>query len=231
MPLIIEKIYKNKLKPILDRHRLFFKVPILNKAIEKKICDELYKTFGGKAYEVIIGGAAFNPDVEKFFKRIGFPYTVGYGMTECAPILGYDGWETNRLYSCGKVAPYMEMRVDSQDPERVPGELQVRGANVMLGYYKNPEEIEAVINSLTYVVDSLAVDDHGQIVALVYPDFHQAEMDGVSKDALMANLSAALPEINKQLPVYAHVAKIEFMPEDFERTPKKSIKRYLYERK
>ncbi len=278
VPLIIEKIYKNKLKPILDRHRLFFKVPILNKAIEKKICDELYKTFGGKAYEVIIGGAAFNPDVEKFFKRIGFPYTVGYGMTECAPILGYDGWETNRLYSCGKVAPYMEMRVDSQDPERVPGELQVRGANVMLGYYKNPEatkaaftedgwfktgdmgvidkdgyifikgrskcmilgpsgqniypeEIEAVINSLTYVVDSLAVDDHGQIVALVYPDFHQAEMDGVSKDALMANLSAALPEINKQLPVYAHVAKIEFMPEDFERTPKKSIKRYLYERK
>jgi long-chain acyl-CoA synthetase len=278
VPLIIEKIYKSKLKPVIDKNKIFFKVPILNKAIGKKIRDELYKTFGGREYEVIIGGAAFNPDVEKFFKDINFPYTVGYGMTECAPIIAYDGWETNKLYSCGKVAPYMQIRVDSSDPQHVPGELQVKGPNVMLGYYKNeeatkasftddgwfktgdigivdsdgyifikgrskcmilgpsgqniyPEEIEAVINSLTYVVDSLVIDDHGQLVALVYPDYHQGALDGMGKEELMEHLKACLPEVNKQIPVYSRVAKMEFMPEDFERTPKKSIKRYLYERK
>lgn len=277
VPLIIEKIYKSKLKPIIDRNRLFFSLPILDQFLLKKVRNELVTTFGGKFDEIILGGAAFNPEVESFFKKIQFPYTVGYGMTECAPILGYAHWDKAKLYSCGKCAPFMEMRIDSEDPQNVSGEVQVRGANVLLGYYKNeqatkeaftedgwfrtgdmgvidedgylflrgrskcmilgpsgqniyPEELEGVINAVTYVVESLVIDDHGTITALIYPDYHTAEMDGLSKEQLEARLTASLPEINKEIPKYAQIKKIEFLPEDFERTPKKSIKRYLYQR-
>lgn len=277
VPLIIEKIYKSKLKPIIDRNKIFFKLPVLDKIVQKRFCTELVNTFGGNFEEVILGGAAFNPEVEEFFHSIGFPYTVGYGMTECAPIIAYAHWNQTRLNSCGKAAPNMEIKIDSKDPENVPGEVYVRGANVFLGYYKNedatkavftddgwfntgdmgvmdkdgylylrgrskcmilgpsgqniyPEELEAVINNVSYVVDSLVIEDHGNLIALVYPDYHQGELDGLSRQDLEKRLEASLPEINKEIPNYAKIKKIEFMPEDFERTPKRSIKRYLYQR-
>lgn len=277
VPLIIEKVYKSKLKPILDRNKMIMNLPIIDKVIQKKILQELVNAFGGRFYEVIIGGAAFNPEVERFFHKIGFPFTVGYGMTECAPIIGYADWKDARLYSCGKQVLNMEIRIDSPDPQNIPGEVLVKGANVFLGYYKNeeatksvlgedgwfhtgdmgvmdsdgylflkgrskcmilgpsgqniyPEEIEGVVNNVTYVVDSLVIEDHGALVSLIYPDYHQAELDGLSKSQLEAKLLETLPEINKQIPNYAKISKMEFMPEDFERTPKRSIKRYLYQR-
>lgn len=277
VPLIIEKIYKSKLKPILDKNKMFFHIPILDKMILKKIRTELITTFGGNFEEVILGGAAFNPEVESFFKRISFPYTVGYGMTECAPIIGYIHWDKTRLGSCGMASLNNEIRIDSEDPENIPGEVQVRGANVFLGYYKNeeataqsftkdgwfrtgdmgvmdndgylylrgrskcmilgpsgqniyPEELEAVINNLTYVVDSLVIEDDGGLTALIYPDYHQGELDGMSRSQLEKRLTDALPEINKEIPNYAKIKKFEYLPEDFERTPKRSIKRYLYQR-
>ena len=276
-PLIIEKVYKSKLKPILDRNKMIMNLPIIDKVIQKKILQELVNAFGGRFYEVIIGGAAFNPEVERFFHKIGFPFTVGYGMTECAPIIGYADWKDAKLYSCGKQVLNMEIRIDSPDPQNIPGEVLVKGANVFLGYYKNeeatksvlgedgwfhtgdmgvmdsdgylflkgrskcmilgpsgqniyPEEIEGVVNNVTYVVDSLVIEDHGALVSLIYPDYHQAELDGLSKSQLEAKLLETLPEINKQIPNYAKISKMEFMPEDFERTPKRSIKRYLYQR-
>lgn len=277
VPLIIEKVYKSKLKPIIDRNKMIMSLPIIDKVIQKKILKELTTAFGGKFYEVIIGGAAFNPEVESFFKKIGFPLTVGYGMTECAPIIGYADWKEARLASCGRCVMNMEVRIDSADPENVPGEIQVKGPNVFLGYYKNeqatadvftddgwfrtgdmgvidkdgfiyikgrskcmilgpsgqniyPEEIEAVVNNVTYVVDSLVIEDHGNLVSLIFPDYHQAELDGLSKEQLEERINATLPEINRQIPNYAKISKIEFLPEDFERTPKRSIKRYLYQR-
>ena len=277
VPLIIEKVYKSKLKPILDRNKMIMNLPIIDKVIQKKILQELVNAFGGRFYEVIIGGAAFNPEVERFFHKIGFPFTVGYGMTECAPIIGYADWKDAKLYSCGKQVLNMEIRIDSPDPQNIPGEVLVKGANVFLGYYKNeeatknvlgedgwfhtgdmgvmdsdgylflkgrskcmilgpsgqniyPEEIEGVVNNVTYVVDSLVIEDHGALVSLIYPDYHQAELDGLSKSQLEAKLLETLPEINKQIPNYAKISKMEFMPEDFERTPKRSIKRYLYQR-
>ncbi len=278
VPLIIEKVYKSKLKPILDHNRLFFKVPILDKVLQKRVRSELVSSFGGNFEEIILGGAAFNPEVESFFHKIGFPYTVGYGMTECAPIISYAHWNEARLLSCGKAALNMQIRIDSSDPENIPGEVQVKGPNVFLGYYRNeeatkasftedgwfktgdmgvidkdgylylrgrskcmilgpsgqniyPEELEATINTVTYVVDSLVIEDKGgALTALIYPDYHQAELDGLDGNALEKRLMDSLPEINRQLPSYAQIRRIEFLPEDFERTPKRSIKRYLYQR-
>ena len=277
VPLIIEKIYKSKLKPLIDRNRVFFKIPFLDKVVQKRFKQELLHSFGGNFEEIILGGAAFNPEVEQFFRSIGFPFTVGYGMTETAPIIAYAHWDKTRPNSCGRAALNMQIRIDSPDPANVPGEVQVKGDNVFLGYYKNedataasftpdgwfktgdmgvmdkdgylylrgrskcmilgpsgqniyPEELEAVINNVTYVVDSLVVEDDGALIALVYPDYHQGELDGLSRASLEARISAALPEINKEIPNYAKIKKIEFLPEDFERTPKRSIKRYLYQR-
>ena len=276
VPLIMEKVYKSKLKPVLDRNKLIINLPILDQIIQKRICKELVNAFGGKFEQVIVGGAAFNPEVEKFLKKIGFPITVGYGMTECAPIISYAHWDKTKLYSCGKAAPNMEIRIDSVEPHSIPGEIQVKGANVFLGYFKNeaatkesftddgwfktgdmgvidedgylfikgrskcmilgpsgqniyPEELEAVVNTITYVVDSLVIDDDG-LTALIYPDYHEAELDGLSRSDLEARINSAIPEINKQFPNYAKIAKVVLIPEDFERTPKRSIKRYLYQR-
>lgn len=277
VPLVIEKIYKSQLKPVLDKNSTFLKIPILNVIIEKKIRNTLIESFGGRFEEVILGGAAFNPEVERFFHKIHFPYTVGYGMTECAPLLTYAKWYKAKVGSCGKPIEGCEIKINSEDPKSIPGELLVKGMNVFLGYFKNdeataasftedgwfrtgdmgviddegfvflrgrskcmilgpsgqniyPEEIEAVINNVSYVVDSLAIEDEGGITALIYPDYHQAELDGISRAQLMERINASLPEINKEIPNYARIRKIEFMPEDFERTPKKSIKRYLYQR-
>lgn len=277
VPLIIEKVYKNQVKPVVDRHKSFMRIPIVNQIILKKIRNAMIDAFGGRFEEVILGGAAFNPEVEQFMRKIHFPFTVGYGMTECAPIITYEKWWKARYGSCGKPVPGCEIRIDSNDPYNVPGEVQVKGSNVFLGYFKNPdatksvftkdgwfktgdigivdkdgylylkgrskcmilgpsgqniypEELEAVINNVTYVVDSLVVEDKIGLTALVYPDYHQAEIDGMSGEQLEERISSGLPEINKLLPNYAQIRKIEFLPEDFERTPKKSIKRYLYQR-
>ena len=279
VPLIIEKVYKSKLKPILDKGGIKFllKLPGLDQVLMKRIRTELVAAFGGCFEEVIVGGAAFNKEVETFFKKINFPVTVGYGMTECAPIISYDGWRTTREFSCGKVAPNMEIRIDSEDPQTIPGEVLVKGMNVFLGYYKNeeataasftpdgwfrtgdmgvmdedgylylrgrskcmilgpsgqniyPEEIECVLNNMHYVIESLVIEDKGALTALIYPDFHQAEVEGLSREQLIADLNQSLAVTNKELPNYARISKIEIMPEDFERTPKRSIKRYLYQR-
>ena len=279
VPLVIEKIYKSKVRPVLEKDGIKFlmKMPGLNQVVLNKVRTELVNAFGGEFYEVIIGGAAFNTEVEAFFKRMGFPFTVGYGMTECAPIITYDDWKEEKLYSCGKAAPNMEIRINSKDPQNVPGEILVKGANVFLGYYKNedataevftedgwfrtgdmgildadgclfikgrakcmilgpsgqniyPEEVETVINSQPYVVDSLVIEDNGGLTALIYPDFAQGAKDGMPQDAFVKYMEGTLAELNKELPNYAKLKKIEVMSEDFERTPKKSIKRYLYQR-
>ena len=279
VPLVIEKIYKTKVKPILEKEGIKFlmKVPGLDQIVLNKVKTELINAFGGEFYEVIIGGAAFNKEVEAFFKRMGFPFTVGYGMTECAPIITYDDWKEEKLYSCGKAAPNMEVRIASADSANIPGEIQIKGANVFLGYYKNetatsevftedgwfrtgdmgvldadgslfikgrtkcmilgpsgqniyPEEVETVLNSQPYVVDSLVIEDDGGLTALIYPDFQQGAKDGMDQRAFLQYIKDQLPEWNKELPNYAKLKKIEVMSEDFERTPKKSIKRYLYQR-
>ena len=279
VPLVIEKIYKTKVKPIVEKEgiKVLMKLPVLSQVIMNKIRTELINAFGGEFYEVIIGGAAFNKEVEAFFKKMNFPFTVGYGMTECAPIITYDDWEAEKLYSCGKAAPNMQVRIASANPAEIPGEIQVKGDNVFLGYYKNeeataevltedgwfrtgdmgildeegalfikgrtkcmilgpsgqniyPEEVETVINCQPYVVDSLVVEDNGGLTALIYPNFPQGAKDGMNQDAFIKYLEGTLPELNKELPNYAKIKKIEVMSEDFERTPKKSIKRYLYQR-
>ena len=279
VPLVIEKIYKSKVKPVLEKAGIKFamKVPGLDQIIMNKIKTELVNAFGGEFYEVIIGGAAFNREVEDFFKKMGFPFTVGYGMTECAPIITYSDWKTEKLHSCGEIVPNMEMKVDSPDPQNVPGELLVRGANVFLGYYKNPEataevldadgwlhtgdmgvidaegslflrgrskcmilgpsgqniypeEIEAALETRPYFMETLVIEEDGGLTALVYPDFPQGAKDGMSQEAFIKHIESTLPEVNKNLPNYARLRKIEVMSEAFERTPKKSIKRYLYQR-
>ena len=279
VPLIIEKIYKNKLKPLLEKEGIKFlmKLPVLNQILLDKIKAELTTAFGGEFYEVIIGGAAFNKEVEAFFKKMNFPFTVGYGMTECAPIITYDDWTVEKLNSCGKAVVNMEVRIASADPQNIPGEIQVKGANVFLGYYKNeeatqevltedgwfrtgdmgvidtegslfikgrtkcmilgpsgqniyPEEVETVVNNQPYVVDSLVIEDNGGLTALIYPDFPQGARDGMKQEEFVKYLEGTLTELNKELPNYAKLKKIEVMSEDFERTPKKSIKRYLYQR-
>lgn len=279
VPLIIEKIYKSKVKPVLEKSGIKFvmKLPGLEQVVMNKIRTELINAFGSEFYEVIIGGAAFNKEVEAFFKKMEFPFTVGYGMTECAPIITYDDWKTTKLYSCGRIVPNMEMKVDSPDPQNIPGELLVRGANVFLGYYKNeeatnevldadgwlhtgdmgiidadgylflrgrskcmilgpsgqniyPEEIEAVLDTRPYVLESLVIEENGGLTALIYPDFDLGAKDGMSQAAFIKFMEDSLPEVNKDLPNYAKLKKIEVMSEAFERTPKKSIKRYLYQR-
>ena len=277
VPLVMEKVYKSKLKPVIDKTKYYRHIPVLDKVIAKKFCTELTNAFGGKFEEVILGGAAFNPEVEKFLHKIGFHYTVGYGMTECAPIIGYAHWDKVKVGSAGRAALNMQIRIDSTDPERIPGEVQVKGPNVCLGYYKNddatkasftpdgwfktgdmgvidrdgylflrgrskcmvlgpsgqniyPEEVEATINNFNYVVDSLVVEDDGGLTALIYPDWHQGELDGYTRSDFKKRITGLLPAINDVLPKYAQIKKIELMPEDFERTPKKSIKRYLYQR-
>ena len=277
VPLIIEKVYKSQIKPVVDRNKLYMLLPILDQYILKKIRNGMIDAFGGRFEEIIIGGAAFNPEVEAFLRKIHFPFTVGYGMTECGPIVTYAKWYRTKKGSCGKPVAGCQIRIDSRNPYKEPGEIQVKGDNVFLGYYKNkeatrqsftndgwyktgdmgvidndgylylrgrskcmilgpsgqniyPEELEAVINNVNYVIESLVIEDTGALTALIYPDYRQGELDGLSREELEKKLCEGLPQINGMLPSYAQIRKIEFMPEDFERTPKRSIKRYLYQR-
>ncbi|MEG1899321.1 MAG: AMP-binding protein [Bacteroidales bacterium] len=279
VPLIIEKIYKQKLQPIINKTsvKVLLKLPVIDQKIQCKIKDELVKAFGGRFKEVIIGGAAFNREADEFFRRIAFPYTVGYGMTECAPIISYAPWNNTKLFSCGKAAPRMEIKIDSQDPRNIAGEILVKGANVMLGYYKNkeatadaftpdgwfrtgdmgiidyegflfikgrcknmilsssgqniyPEEIESVINNMPYVVESLVIYDEGQLIALIYPDVELFAKEGLSKEDITKKMEENIALVNIDMPNYSKILGVRVMPEEFEKTPKRSIKRYIYQK-
>lgn len=276
VPLIIEKVYKTQIKPMASRYKFFFGAPILGDVVRRIICRKMRHSFGDNFEEIILGGAAVNPEVERFFHRMRFPFTVGYGMTECGPIITYSHWNKSKVGSSGRPVG-CKIRIDSPNPEKIPGEVQVKGKNVFLGYYKNeeatkasftedgwfrtgdmgvikkngylylkgrskcmilspngqniyPEELEAVINSVQYVVESLVVEDKGLLTAIIYPDYAAAADDGIEKEDLEGKLVGCLPEINSKLPLYAQIRKVEFLQEDFERTPKRSIKRYLYQK-
>lgn len=277
VPLIIEKIIRKKVFPKIqnNRMRLLLQMPVISKRVRQMICQEVLKAFGGNMYEVIIGGAALNQEVEQFLKRIEFPYTVGYGATECAPIICYADWKSFAPGSCGRAALHMQVRIDSHDPQNVPGEILAKGPNVMLGYYKNPEataetidkdgwyhtgdlgtmdnygnvyingrsknmllgpsgqniypeEIEDKLNSMTMVVESIVVQRDTKLVAIVYPDFEEAKKLGLTSDELSNIMEQNRNGLNAMLPAYEKITEVEIREEEFEKTPKRSIKRYLY---
>lgn len=279
VPLIMEKLYKKQILPMMNKMitRLAMKVPIVEQQIYSIIRHKLIKAFGGEMYQVIIGGAALNSEVEQFLTKIKFPFTVGYGMTECAPLISYVDFKDFKPTSCGKVLPgIMEVRIDSQDQHNIAGEIQVRGEHVMQGYYKNaaatsevftldgwlrtgdmgtmdddgtiyirgryktmilgssgqniyPEEIESKLNNLPYVNESLVINRNGKLVALVYPDYEQADANGVSDSvAIREAMKGNLAQLNTIVAPYEKIAEIVLYPNEFEKTPKKSIKRYLY---
>ena len=277
VPLIIEKIIRKKVFPKIqnNRMRLLLQMPVISRKVREMICQEVLKAFGGEMYEVIIGGAALNQEVEQFLKRINFPYTVGYGATECAPIICYEDWHLFAAGSCGRAALHMEVKINSRDPENVPGEILAKGPNVMLGYYKNteataetidregwyhtgdlgtmdaygnvyingrsknmllgpsgqniyPEEIEDKLNSMTMVVESIVVQRDTKLVALVHPDMDEAQNLGLGEDDLKNIMEQNRNGLNQMLPAYEKITEIEIHKDEFEKTPKRSIKRYLY---
>jgi len=255
--------------------KVLLNIPLLNKVIFKKINEKLSNAFGGNFHEIVIGGAALNPDVDRFLRRIKFKYTVGYGMTECGPLISYSGWRTNPMGSCGKVINYLEMKIDSSDPYSEVGEILVRGENVMMGYYKNPEatqkaldngwlhtgdlgvydskgfiyikgrsksmilgpsgqniypeEIEARLNNIPFVQESLVIEQKGKLIGLIYPDYESVQQQGIDPDKLEPVLEHHRLEVNKHLPQYSQIAKLVVHNQEFEKTPKKSIKRFKYQ--
>lgn len=279
VPLIIEKIIKKNVLPKLEtlKMKMLLKVPIINDKIKAAVREQIIKGFGGNFYEVIVGGAAFNQEVEKLLKSIDFPYTVGYGMTECGPIICYEDWKRFRMGSCGKAAPRMEVRIDSPDPQHIVGEILTRGDNVMLGYYKNeeatkqifdadgwlhtgdlgimdeegnvtikgrsknlllgpsgqniyPEEIEEKLHNLPYVAESIVIQQNdNKLAALIYPDFDEAYAQGMSNKDIEVAMEENRVTLNSELPAYSQISRIKIYPEEFEKTPKKSIKRFLYQ--
>lgn len=277
VPLIIEKIIRKSVMPKLQTPvmKVLLKVPFVKNRIYKVVHDQLRKALGGKFKELIIGGAPLNREVEQMLHDVKLEYTVGYGMTEFAPILSYSGWTDYKMFSCGRPAPRMELRIDSEDPQKIVGEILARGANTMLGYFRNdeataafidadgwchtgdlglmdkdgnvfikgrsksmilgpsgqniyPEEIEDKVNSVTYVTESVVVDRDGRLVALVYPDFDLLKKNGVTDDKVQSTIEALVKQTNVLLPAYCQIAHVEICNEEFEKTPKKSIKRYLY---
>lgn len=277
VPLVIEKIIKKKVFPKLQNQRmkLLLNMPLINKKVKEKICEQVTNAFGGNFYEVIIGGAAFNQEVEKFMHDIGFPYTVGYGATECAPIICYRDWREFVPGSCGRAVRNMEVKIDSSSPSIVPGEILARGMNVMLGYYKNeeatrqaidnegwyhtgdlgtmdadgnvfikgrsknmllgasgqniyPEEIEDKLNSMPLVIESIIIQKDEKLVGLVHPDFDEMKNLGLSKEDLEKIMEQNRQELNAEMPTYSKISAIKLHEEEFEKTPKKSIKRFLY---
>ena len=274
VPLVMEKIFKGKVAPIVNKPvmKVLCAIPGLNKIIFKKVHGKLMSAFGGNVREIVMGGAALNPDVEKWFKRFKLPFTVGYGMTEAAPLMAYEDWWEFASKSCGKAIDTVEVRIDSEDPYTKVGEIQARGLNIMSGYYKNeeatkaaftedgwmrtgdlglldkkgnifikgrsknmilsangqniyPEEIEAVINNQPYAIESVVVNRGASLVALVYTDSEKMKADGVDAMVQMETLKA---EVNKSMPAYSKISKVEIMTEPFVKTPKMSIKRFMY---
>ena len=278
VPLIVEKIFKKNILPKVDNKlgKLLLKLPIVSDKIKEQIRTQAMEVFGGNFIEIVIGGAPFNPEVEAFLRKINFPYTIAYGMTEAAPLICHSRWDEILYTSCGKTVSNMETKVLSSDPERIPGELVCRGMNVMLGYYKNeeataqaidcngwlhtgdmaikdaegnifikgrcknmlltasgqniyPEEIEARLNNMPFVNESLVILAGDKLIALVYPDNEEAFAQGMDKKALEAAIEVNRTELNKMLPAYSQITRIKLYPEEFEKTAKKSIKRFLYQ--
>ena len=279
VPLIVEKIIKKDILPKVDSKigKLLLKVPIVNDKIKSLARQAAMEIFGGNFDEIIIGGAPFNAEVEAFLKKIGFPYTIAYGMTECGPIICSSRWETLKLASCGKATTRMEVKIDSPDPQTHAGEIICRGANMMLGYYKNPEataqiidvygwlhtgdlgtmdeegyitvrgrsknllltssgqniypeEIESKLNNMPYVSESIIVLQHEKLVALIYPDFDDAFAHGLQQADIQKVMEQNRIELNQQLPNYSQISKIKIHFEEFEKTAKKSIKRFMYQK-
>jgi long-chain acyl-CoA synthetase len=277
VPLVIEKIFKKQLLPVISKPqmKMLLAIPGINSLLHKKIREKLVDTFGGRFKEIVIGGAAFNADAEKFFKKIGFRFTVGYGMTECGPLISYASWNTTKPGASGRAVDTLEVTIDSPDPQNIVGEIILRGDNVMMGYYKNekatremiddegwmhtgdlgiidsegniyikgrsksmilgpsgkniyPEEIEAVINNKDYIVESVVISEDNKLVALVYPDFEMLKTNNISDEQFREILEAMRKEVNQRLPDFMAVTKFRIHPEEFVKTPKRSIKRYLY---
>ena len=274
VPLVMEKIFKSKVAPVVNKPvmKAICAIPGLNQVIFKKIRTQLLNAFGGNVREIVMGGAALNPDVEKWFRKFKLPFTVGYGMTEAAPLLAYEDWWEFKSKSCGKGVDSVEVRIDSEDPINIVGEIQAKGISLMSGYYKNeeatkaaftedgwmrtgdlgvldslgniyirgrsknmilsangqniyPEEIEAAINNQDYVIESVVVDRGASLVALVYVDKDKIAADGLELEAQMNHMKA---EVNRSMPSYSKIAKVEVMDQPFEKTPKMSIKRFMY---
>src|SRR5450759_597540 len=277
VPLVIEKIYAKRLAPALEKEttKLLMRIPPVRRILQRKIKEKLVAVFGGRFREIVIGGAALNGDVERFFRAIGFPFTCGYGMTECGPLISYAGWRDHKLGGVGRKVDTLEVRIDSADAQRVPGEILVRGVNVMAGYYKNPEataaaidadgwlhtgdlgvidaegtifisgrsktvilgpsgqniypeEIEAKLNSLPFVAESLVIERNGRLFALVYPDLERVDQLRLDERELVQRMEKNRLTLNRVLPSYASIAKIDVYSEEFQKTPTKKIKRFLY---
>ncbi len=277
VPLVLEKIIRKRVFPALQspRIKLLTKIPLVKERVYKQIKEKIIKSLGGNFYEVIIGGAAFNSEVERFLHQIHFPYTTGYGMTECAPLISYVCWEKFRMGSVGRAVDRMQIRIDSPDPEHIVGEIQTRGDNVMLGYYHNeastkqsftpdgwlrtgdlgtidsegnlfirgrsknmllgpngqniyPEEIEDQLNGCPYVAESLVISRDERLIALIHPDLEQMDRDGVTQEQLSDIMQQNITELNQELANYCRLSSFQIYQEEFEKTPKRSIKRYLY---
>ncbi len=277
VPLIIEKIYKKRLLPTLEKPviKILLHIPGISSILLKKIKSKLFETFGGRFFEIVIGGAPLNADVEKFFKRINFPFSIGYGMTECGPLISYESWDKTMRLSAGKLVDRMEVRIDSEDPYIKVGEIQVKGDNVMLGYYKNeeatsnsftedgwlktgdlgiidknnfiyirgrsknmllgasgqniyPEEIESKLTNQPFVGECVVTERNGKLIALIYPDFEAMKLEKIEEAALQHIMQENIKKTNAELPKYEQITGFEIVNEEFEKTPKKNIKRFKY---
>ncbi|MGV8092049.1 MAG: AMP-binding protein [Mangrovibacterium sp.] len=277
VPLVIEKIYKKQIQPKLETPvmRFLMRTPGISMIIKQKVKQKLIETFGGQFFEIVIGGAALNSEVESFFRKLNFPFTIGYGMTECAPLISYDAWNTTRPFSAGKLVDRMEIRIDSPDPYNQVGEILVKGENVMLGYYKNeeatrqtideegwlhtgdlgvidsnnyiyikgrcknmllgpsgqniyPEEIEIKVSNQPFVSECVVVDREGKLVALVFPDAESMQEHQIEQDQLALIMETNRQTINRDLPKYSQISRIELVSKEFEKTPKRNIRRYKY---
>jgi long-chain acyl-CoA synthetase len=277
VPLVVEKIFKKQVLPIISKPimKVILNIPGINRIILNKIHTKLFNAFGGNFRELVLGGAAFNPEADHFFKKIKFPFTVGYGMTECGPLISYHNWRENPIGSSGRIVDTLEIKVDSSDPAKVAGEIIVRGENVMYGYYKNkeatdevldsdgwlytgdlglmdklgniylkgrikslllgasgkniyPEEIESIYNNKFGVAETVVVQRNEKLVALIYPDMDFVKNENLSNDDLKKLFDEYKKEINEQIPAYMNVSQVEIHQEEFAKTPKRSIKRFLY---
>jgi len=277
VPLVIEKIYKKQLLPVISKPlmKILLVIPGIKRLLYNKICKTLTETFGGRFKEIVIGGAAFNPEAEKFFKKIGLRFSVGYGMTECGPLISYASWDTTKLGASGRSVDSLEVTIDSSDPQKELGEIILRGENVMSGYYKNekatkdiiddkgwmhtgdlgiidkegnifikgrsktmilgpsgknifPDEIEAIINNMDYIAESLVIAEDNKLIGLIFPDYEMMKRDNISEEQLVTILDKTKKEVNEKIPEFMAVSKFRIHPEEFAKTPKRSIKRFLY---
>jgi long-chain acyl-CoA synthetase len=277
VPLIIEKIYKKRLQPTLQKPaiKILLHIPGISAVLLKKIRVKLMETFGGRFFEIVIGGAPLNAEVEQFFKKINFPFTIGYGMTECGPLISYEAWNKTMQSSAGRLVDRMQVRIESEDPYNVVGEIQVKGDNVMLGYYKNdeataaaftddgwlktgdlgiidknnfiyirgrsknmilgpsgqniyPEEIESKLVNQPYISECVVVDRDGKLIALIFPDQEAMRSDKIDETSLQQMMVVNIRKTNAELPKYEQIGGFELVKDEFEKTPKKNIKRFLY---